>query len=41
MKYQNNNELYIIDERVSIASCLQEVCEAFCMLFGSMWRLLK
>ncbi|CAD8074991.1 unnamed protein product [Paramecium primaurelia] len=41
MKYQINNELYIIDERVSIASCLQEVCEAFCMLFGSIWRLLK
>ncbi|CAD8065465.1 unnamed protein product [Paramecium primaurelia] len=41
MKHLNNNELYIIDERVSIASCLQEVSEAFCMLFGSIKRLLK
>ncbi|CAD8173749.1 unnamed protein product [Paramecium pentaurelia] len=41
MRFQNNQELYILDERVSIAACLQEVCEAFCMLFGSIWRLLK
>ncbi|CAD8073216.1 unnamed protein product [Paramecium primaurelia] len=41
MRFQNNQELYILDERVSIAACLQEVCEAFCMIFGSIWRLLK
>ncbi|CAD8072236.1 unnamed protein product [Paramecium sonneborni] len=41
MRFQNNQELYILDERVSIAACLQEVCEAFCMLFGSIWRVLK
>ncbi|CAD8075134.1 unnamed protein product [Paramecium sonneborni] len=41
VRFLNNAELFIIDERVSIASCLQEVCEAFCMLFGSIWRLLK
>ncbi|CAD8161247.1 unnamed protein product [Paramecium octaurelia] len=41
VRHMNNNELFIIDERASIASCIQEVSEAFCMLFGSIWRLLK
>jgi ubiquitin carboxyl-terminal hydrolase 9/24 len=30
-----------MDERVSIAACLTEITEAFCMLFGSIWRVLK
>ena len=38
---QTNADLFLTDERVAIALCFPEVCESFCMLFGSIWRLLK